>query len=164
MAVDDRRDRAIDDRHRGRDQRRLGTGVEGLQQSGDGPANQKPERDFERAQAEQSEQRAADDADEQRGVVDQAQQPAEQRHQQRAGEDALPDRLRLGRGVAQGREHLGRRVQHRSEHRAGKGAYAIDRLAEHGPARGAEHHAPDQRIEHPAGTAAPASVGMTHGP
>ena len=91
VAVGDRRDDAIGDGDRGGDERRLEAGVERAQRHADDDADHEAERELQRAQAEQAEQRAADDRRSAgRGRRRrQAQQPAEQRHEQGAGEDAL---------------------------------------------------------------------------
>ena len=160
VAVDDRRDDAIGDGDRGGDEGRLEAVVERAQRhSGDG-AHHEAERELQGAQAEQAEQRAADDRRQQdvAGAVDQAQEPAEQRHEQRAGEDALEQRLGRGGAARHGGDRLGGCEQHRADESAGSRAHAVDGVAEHRAARGAEERAPDQGVEQPAGAASLATV------
>ena len=67
-AIGDRRDHAIGERDRRRDQRRFETGVESLEQGAQDDADDEPEGHLPRAQTEQAEERAADDRGEQRLV------------------------------------------------------------------------------------------------
>ena len=85
------------------------------------------------------------------GAVDQSQQPAEQRHQEGAAEDAEPERLDLARAPPDAGDRVGRRQQNSPDHGAGADPDPIDRIAEHGAGRGAERRPPDQRVENPAG-------------
>jgi hypothetical protein len=164
IAVGNRRDHAIGDRHRGRGQRRLETDVEGLQQSAQNGADQEPEGRLQRAQAEHPQESTADDRGEKGFIraVDQAHQPAEQCHQQNAAQDPVPERLRLGGAPGHAGDHLGRRVQRRTDQGARAGPDPVDRIAEHGTRSGAQRRSPDQRVETPAGTASSASVRMPH--
>jgi hypothetical protein len=96
------------------------------------------------------------------GAVDQPQHPAEQRHQQGAAEDALPEWLQLGRAFPDAGDHFGGRVQRGTDQGAEAGADSVDRIAEHGAGRSTEDHPPDQRVENPARAASPASIRIPH--
>ena len=148
-AIGDRRDHAIGERDRRCDQRRFEIAVESLEQGAQDGADEEPERRLHRAQAEQADEGTADDRGEQRlvGTVDQAQQPAEQRHQQGAAEDAVPERLHLGGAPPDAGDRFDGRVQRGADQSAETGSDPVDRIAEHGAGRGAEGRAPDQRIE-----------------
>jgi hypothetical protein len=159
-AVGDRHDHAIGQRDRRCDQRRFEAAVENLEQSTQGGADQEPEGGLQRAQAEQTDEGTADNPGEQRlvGAVDQPQQPAEQRHQQGAAEDAMPEWLRLGGALPDAGDRFGGRVQRGTDQGADAGPAPVDRIAEHRAGRSAESRAPDQRVENPARAASSASV------
>jgi hypothetical protein len=164
VTVGDRGDHTVDDRHRGSDQRRFDTGVESLEQDAQTGADDEPKGHLERAQAEQTEERAADRRGEQRlvGAVDQTQQPAEQRHQQTAGEDALPERLDLGPAPGHRGDHLGGCVHRGTDHGADAGPDPVDCIAYHRARCSAQRYSPDRRVAELAGTAPPASVRINH--
>ena len=165
-AIGDGRDHAIDDRHRRRDQRRGDPGVERREERAQGGADEEPERELDRPQPQQSEQPAADDRHRQRRVDHEPQQPAEQRHQQGAADDAVPERLRRGGASAQGRVRLDGGVHRRADQRARHRADPVDRDPEDCARSGPERRAPDQRVEPPAGAAAlrPAHAGTSAAP
>jgi hypothetical protein len=163
VAIEDRRDHAIDDGNRCRDHRRVDRVIERAEQHGHHDAHRHPEQDLQRPQTDQSEQRAADDGDGQRLVEpDQAEQPTEQRHQQRAADDALPQRLHLGGAAAHARGRFGRRVQQDPDKRADAGPDAVDGRPEHRAGRRAQRSSPDQRVQQPASAAPPATVRAPH--
>ena len=164
IAVGDRGDHAVDDRHRRCHQGRFDPGVEDLEQNAQSSADDEPDGHLLRAQTEETEERAADDRCDQGLVlaVDQTQQPAEQRHQESAAEDALPERLDLGAAPVHRGDHLGGCVQGGADQGADAGAYPVDRIAKHGARCCAQRCSPDHRVSELAGTASPASVRLSH--
>jgi hypothetical protein len=163
-AVGNRCDHAVGDGDRRCDQRRFETPIERLEQSAQDGAYQEPEDHLCRAQAEQTDERTADDRGEQRlvGAVDQPQHPAKQRHQQGAAQDAVPEWLRLGGTPPDAGDHLGGRVQSGTDNGADASPDSVDRIAEHGAGRSTEGHPPDQRVENPARAASSASIRIPH--
>jgi hypothetical protein len=149
VAIGDGRDHAIGERDGRRDQRRLRSAVERQEGGTQDGADQDPQGDLQRAHAQEADERTADDRGEERpvGTVDQPQQPAEQRHQQDAAEDAVPERLQLAGAAPGAADRFGRRHQHRADDGAGARPDPVDRIAEHGTRGGAEGRSPHQRVE-----------------
>jgi hypothetical protein len=123
-----------------------------------------PERGLCRAQAEHTDEGTADDPGEHRlvGAVDQPQHPAEQRHQQGAAEDAVPERLRLGGAPPDAGDRFGGGDQRRTDHGTGAGPDALNCIAEHGAGRCAKGRTPEQRVDSPAGGPSSGSARIPH--
>ena len=148
----------------GRFRRAPPSAVERLEHKAQRDANEEPERRLRRTQAKQTDESTADDSREQRfvGAVDEPQQPPEQRHQEGAAEHAEPEWLDLARAPPDAADRFGRRQQNGTDHGAAADPDPIDRVADHGAGRGAEHRPPDQRVENAAGAAPFASVRIPH--
>ena len=136
-AVEHGGERAVDRGGHRRDGRRL------VEHERDQRADQQAQSDVRHPQPERAHERAGDQPDEQRRVVQPPEPPAEQRHQQRAGHDPPEQRLRL-RGLAPDvadRLDRDRRVDDRADHRPGP-------TAERGAGGRADDRPPDQGGAH----------------